>query len=149
MAFSIRPFRPVRRTGSRMTMRVVYLVVVAALLAGAVHAGSEGYVCTVATFSRLADDGTLRSDGDDPIIGQEFTVDRQSGKIIGRYMASGGYTTTVLDFGSSSQTFKVLAKTPEGLFVHILYLEIQEFRKEILKPFLLVDSSLVYSGRCK
>ncbi len=111
------------------------------------HARSNSYVCTVEGVSRLADEGTLKGSPDDPIVGKEFTVDRESGKIIGRYIGSDGFNTQVLDPGSDVQSFKVLATNRTG-FLHVLYLEIMEFAKGMLKPFLLIQSSLVYSGRC-
>jgi len=114
----------------------------------AADAGSDGYVCTVESFNRLTNEGTLVGNAKDPIIGQEFTVDRKSGKIIGKYIGSAGFNTEVLDSGSGNQSFKVLARNPWG-FLHVLYLEIQEFHKEPRKPFLLVDASIVYTGTCQ
>jgi len=90
----------------------------------------------------------LVGDAKDPIIGQEFTVDRKSGKITGKYIGSTGFNAEVLDSGSDKQSFKVLARNPWG-FLHVLYLEIQEFHKEHRKPFLLVDASIVYAGTCQ
>lgn len=111
-------------------------------------AGLEGYVCTVVAFSRLTTDGSMTSDAKDPIVGKEFTVDRKSGKIVGRYIGSTGFDTQVVDGGSDKQSFKVFAKNPWG-FLHVLYLEIQEYQKGPRKPFLLVDGSVVYSGTCQ
>ncbi|QPD02489.1 MAG: hypothetical protein Nkreftii_000263 [Candidatus Nitrospira kreftii] len=117
------------------------------LLSGGVHAGQEGYVCRIDAFSRLQNDGTMNSDTKDPIVSKEFTVDRRSGKILGRYLSSNGFDTEVLDAGSKQQSFKVIAKNSFG-FLHILYLEIMEFSDQLPKPFLLIAGSAVYSGRC-
>jgi hypothetical protein len=110
------------------------------------YAGSHSYVCTVEGFNRLTHEGTLKASLDDPIIGKEFTVDRKSGKIIGRYIGSDAFDLQVLDPGSLNQSFKVMGTTRP--FLHVLYLQIEEFVEEGLKPFLLIDGSLVYSGRC-
>jgi hypothetical protein len=110
-------------------------------------AAQESYACTVQSLSRLSDGGTLVRATGDPIEGRDFAVNRASGKIIGKYLGSGGFDTKVLDAGSAAQSFKVLATSRGSL--HVLYLEIQQFRPGVLKPFVLVDGSLVYAGVCK
>jgi len=121
------------------------------LFAGKVYAGQEGYVCTIAKRHSIENDGTLDSAVRTPIVKKilesEFTVDRQSGKIIGVYVSTGGYKTEVLDIGSKQQSFKVLARSAFG-FLHVMYLEIQEFSDEPYKPFVLIDGSVIYTGRC-
>jgi hypothetical protein len=57
------------------------------LLSGRAYAAQEGYVCHIDAFSRLQNDGTMNLDTTDPIVGKEFTVDRRSGKILGRYIS--------------------------------------------------------------
>jgi len=57
----------------------------------------DSYVCTVKSPSRLGDDGVLHPARGDAMKGQDFTVDRASGKMIGRYLASGGFDTKVMD----------------------------------------------------
>lgn len=133
--------------GTRVT-RYLLLGVVASFLSASALAGVDSYVCTISSFSWLRDDGILVSDPKDPIIGEEFTVDRTTGKIIGRYMSSTGFRTEVLDAGSTRQAFKVLARNSAG-FLHVLYLEIQEFHNAVRKPFILVQGTLVYGGACE
>lgn len=128
--------------------RCVAAFLLALFYVSAADAGIESYVCTVGSFGRLTNEGKLASDAKDPIVGKEFTVDRKSGKIIGRYIGTTGFDTKVLDGGFDKQSFKMLAKNPSG-FPHVLYLEIQEFRKEPRKPFLLIDGSIIYSGTCQ
>ena len=129
-------------------MRIVTLVTALIFYASGAHAGAGSYVCTVAAFNRLTNEGILTADSKDPIIGKEFAVDRSTGKIIGRYIGTQGFNTQVLDSGSDNQSFKMLATNPVG-FLHVLYLEIQEFNKGLKKPFLLVDAAIVYSGSCQ
>jgi hypothetical protein len=130
-----------------MIRYIVLSALFTVLISGRAHAAQEGYVCHIDAFSRLQNDGTMISDPKDPIVGKEFTVDRRSGKILGRYLSSNGFDTEVLDTGSKQQSFKVIAKNSFG-FTHIMYLEIMEFSDQFSKPFLLTAGSAVYSGRC-
>jgi hypothetical protein len=143
------------REGLRLAIIFICFVSLVATIffyPNAVHAGSDGYICTVAALSRLADDGTLsrkaNDAANDPIIGKVFIVDRDIGKIIGNHINSRGFDTKVLDRGSDQQSCKVLTTNPLG-FLHVKYLEIQEFHEGPRKPFLLVDGSAVYSGTCE
>lgn len=130
-------------------MRIAALIAVAYFMCiGTSHAGSQAYICTVTAFHRLADDGNLSSSTEDPIVGKVFTVDRESGKIIGKYISSTGFETKVLDSGSEKQSFKVVATNPLG-FLHVLYLVIEEFQRELRKPFILFDGTSAYSGTCE
>lgn len=129
-------------------MRTSLPACVLCLVAAPVLAGPDSYVCTIQSFSRLNEGGALTSDRGDPILGEEFVVDRGSGRIMGKYIASAGYETKVLDPGSIQQSFKMVASTTVG-FKKVLYLQVHEFNKAERKPFLLVDASLIYAGTCK
>jgi hypothetical protein len=130
-------------------MRLATIVFSIGLLVSPAFGGTESYVCSVSSLKTLRDDGALTADNPkDPITGQEFTVDRITGKIIGKYLESTGYQTRVLDSGSDQQSFKMIGTSSPG-YLHVLYLQIDEFRKARLKPFVLVDNSLVYSGTCQ
>jgi hypothetical protein len=144
--FAHHRMRSIFETSMSLPIRLGLLLPLVALMAASVQAGPEGYVCTVSSFSHLTAEGTLNSDPQDPFIGQQFTVDRQSGKIIGKHVSSRGFKTEVLEYGSTSQSFKMLGRSPG--FLHILYMEILEFSEASLKPFVLVDGSRIYSGRC-
>lgn len=132
---------------SLMIRYIVLSALFTVLLSSRAYAAQEGYVCHIDAFSRLQNDGTMNLDTTDPIVGKEFTVDRRSGEVLGRYISSNGFRTEVLDAGSKQQSFKVIAKNSFG-FLHIMYLEIMEFSDQLSKPFLLVIGSVVYSGRC-
>ena len=95
-----------------LPIRLGLLLSLVVFISDIVHAGQEGYVCTVSSFSRLTEEGTLNSDPHDPFTGQQFTVDRQSGKIIGKHVSSREFQTEILEHGSTSQSFKMLARSP-------------------------------------
>jgi len=132
-------------------MRTAFFLILAALGALApwpATARSDSYVCTISYSGRLNDDGFLIATTDDPILGKEFTVDRTSGKIIGRYIGTAGFSTRVLDGGSNQQSFKMLAMNSLGL-IHVMYLEVQEFQQSSRKPYVLRDGPHTYGGTCE
>jgi hypothetical protein len=90
---------------ARPTMEKAAIVATFLFFATPAIAAPESYVCTVQSLSRLADDGTLLRSTGDPIEGRDFGVDRASGKIIGKYLGSGGFDTKVLDAGSDARSF--------------------------------------------
>ena len=108
-----------KRILGHKSLRLGYLVVHVTLLTSTVHAGSESYVCEVASRSVLTAEGTLKVDLADPIVGKQCSVDRESGKIIGRHISSSGHKTEVLEQGSESQSFKMLARSWGALHISI------------------------------
>lgn len=69
---------------SLMIRYIVLSALFTVLFSGQAQPAQEGYVCHIDAFSRLQNDGTMNLDTTDPIVGKEFTVDRRSGKILGR-----------------------------------------------------------------
>lgn len=128
-------------------MNRLLLALILAIQCVSALAGSDGYVCTVRSFHRLGDAGTLSTEPKDPIVGQEFTVDRSTGKILGRYISNSSFKTEVLDAGSKTQSFKTIAKSHAG-FLHVIYYQVLEFAEGSRKPFVLMDGSLIYAGTC-
>jgi hypothetical protein len=124
-----------------------YLTFITLLLYASVsQAGNEGYVCKVAAVANLTDRGTLSSNPKDELIGEEFTVDRQSGKIIGRWIKSEDYKTEVISRGYGGWSFKAIGRqNPESESL-AMYLEIAEHRQA--KPFILWHEPRMFSGRC-
>jgi hypothetical protein len=129
-------------------MRIFLVFITLSFYSGVLQAGAEGYVCKVAARTHLTDTGTLSSDPKSEWIGDVFTVDRKSGKIIGTSIKSDDYKTEVIDVGSSKWSFKAIGKTGDMFGTLVMYLEVWEHRKGSPKPFILVDSVVMYSGTC-
>lgn len=85
-------------------------------------------------------------------IKQEFTVDRQTGIMVGSLKNS--YTTkpVVIDQGSSENSFKVVTtmRLDQGIGAgsNIYSLIIKEYDEAARKPFVFLENSMVYFGGC-
>ncbi len=116
-------------------------------------AGVHAYECTVKNELHTDNDGILISDHE-IYKGKIFNVDRKTGMVLGGGLGNSSYKTkTVIDPGSKEQSFKLLwqshpvAGTSNG--INSVYLTVQEFNKNYLKPFIVVEGSTVLSGTCK
>lgn len=124
---------------------------IAALLAACValpmpsHAGDD-YLCTVRAVYDLTDGGEL---ADSPFgVGQRFSVNRETGVLTGGLEHPAWSRVTVLDRGSTEQSFKVVAvSTAEFPFLH--YLDIREYTSGSVKPFSYTAGSLLRTGTCE
>lgn len=124
---------------------------IAALLAACValpmpsHAGDD-YLCTVRAVYDLTDGGELANS---PFgVGQRFSVNRETGVLTGGLEHPAWSRVTVLDRGSTEQSFKVVAvSTAEFPFLH--YLEIREYTSGSVKPFSYTAGSLLRTGTCE
>lgn len=78
----------------------------------------------------------------------EFVVDKGTGRISGgtfsNHNANG--QPQVLDFGSKEQAFKALTIFKPNITINYLYIE--EFAENKEKPFMFIDGSNVFSGKC-
>jgi hypothetical protein len=107
---------------------------------------AAGYKCNVKHSLQLGKDGSLkpRALGDRKM---EFVIDRASGRMLGD-LASTIWNIEVLDRGSDKQSYKVLYTSQPGPFLYIQLLQIEEEENGPVKPFLLVDSTEIYTGTC-
>jgi hypothetical protein len=137
---------------TRIAVKLPIFLLVISAISGAstlrAFAGGGGYVCRIVSESIINDSGSIEVRPKHPIIGQDFTVDRASGRIIGRYIGSQGRDPNVIEHGSNQQSFKVIAKNSWG-YVHLMLLEVEEYNQGVEKPFLLVDDTEVMSGLCE
>ena len=133
-----------------MTAKELVILTALATLSMApfVVSASGGYVCTISTYSVVTKDGRLDYRLNDPMVGQEFTVDKDSGKVIGKYLSSDWLETKVLQLGTETMAFKMFGRSP-GRASRAMLLQIDEFAQTPLKPFLLMYDAVVYSGQCR
>ena len=110
------------------------------------------YECTVKSELALDSEGYLKAYPIPVEVGSVFSVDRVSGKIIGKPFTNiRADSVRVLDEGSSEQSFKVLSLSMalKGEY-NTGFLIIDEFQKAEYKPFVGQDgTSTIYSGLCK
>jgi hypothetical protein len=120
------------------------------LLPAASTAGPLEYVCTVKQELSVTDDGNLKPYKNPIEIGNTFSIDRKTGKIIGRsFSNSTAREVQIITQGDSSRNFEVLsASSPTGKATTDLVI-VHEWKKGLEKPFVGLESGMVYSGTCK
>jgi hypothetical protein len=116
-----------------------------------VLAGDTHYFCTIISASRLSDDGTLANEAlTKPTIGQQFTVDRETGRIIGGPLDNSRLRIQLIDKGTHEMSFQSIAFSTQHS--HTTHIQIQEWQLTETKPFVGTTTLYypgVYSGICK
>lgn len=133
----------------------------------------EWLTCTIKGVYEVSEDGKFQELGDDvevrsltnyfkKLLGVEvkpsvfgfmidkvFTISRLQGKYrVYPAISNLKSKITILDKGSEQQSFKVLS-IKSGSFKVVQYLEIDLYKKSHLKPFKLINQSIVmFSGTC-
>jgi len=108
------------------------------------------YKCNIerVVSSEVANESSLKF-----YIGQEFTVDRKTGMMVGALKNSYVTKPQVIDFGSNENSYKVIAslKVSEGAGAgsNIYALTISEFIRGSSKPFVFLQNSNIFLGSCK
>jgi hypothetical protein len=114
-------------------------------------AGQTHYTCIIMSASKLTGDGALASDWSmKPFLGQKFTVDRETGRIIGGPLENSKMRIQLIDKGSVETSFQVFAHSRQKS--HTTHIQIEEFQGTESKPFVgttTLDHPGVYSGTCK
>lgn len=112
-------------------------------------AGELSYTCEVTHIYKLSNDGSLAiSPFEKQMKGSSFSVSRASGEIVGEVIPTlRAKSTKVVNPGSGKNSFKAVADFGNQFQI----IEVQEFRKGNLKPF--VSSSMggagIVTGSCK
>jgi hypothetical protein len=132
---------------TKCALRACFVLLTLWLNADLAWAKGNGYICKITKFGFLNESGTLDFKSDDVRIGKTFAVDRRSGSIIGDWVTTENWNTTVLDVGSKSQSFKMIATTEP--IVHVMYLNVQEYASGSIKPFVFLDDTMVVTGTCE
>ncbi len=82
-------------------------------------------------------------------VGKNFHVNRGLGIYsTPKFSNEKNWRVTVLDKGSSDQSFKVLSLSSWG-YVHAQYFQVDLFEDSEKKPFRLVDGGTIYTGFCE
>jgi hypothetical protein len=116
-----------------------------------VIAGDTHYTCIIISASRLTDEGTLASHSSlKSTIGEKFTVDRETGRIIGGPLDNSHLKIQLIDKGSREMSFQSFALSTQRS--HTIHIQIQEFQPAESKPFVGTTTLYypgVYSGTCQ
>ena len=114
-------------------------------------AGDTHYSCIIMSASTLTGEGALATDWSmKPFLGQEFTVDRETGRILGGPLENSKMRIQLIDKGSVETSFQVFAHSRQKS--HTTHIQIEEFQGTESKPFVgttTLDHPGVYSGKCK
>lgn len=120
------------------------------------YAGAQELIpkmlCQVKSVYRLNTDGTLTSakfgPGTNMFANSEtFVLDRAAGVFNSQALSNKDMVTTVLDYGSTKQSYKAISRNTTG-YVHARYLEVQVFADSMDKPFMMTDGGNIYTGKC-
>lgn len=129
-----------------------HALLLAILLAVSVSAHAAGDLsCTITGASEVMADGSLnplagKKDYYETVAGAEFIVQRDSGTMMGRFVNNSGYKVSVLDKGSATNSYKVLAVRGGGR-VQSQYFEVRLQEKGDKKPFVLIAAEVLH-GVC-
>lgn len=114
--------------------------------------GPDSYECSVTEQLFLQDGGSLERPPIPFLLGKTFTVNRNTGAIVGEGSSSwffAAHETRILTRGNEHSSFVATNVAParEG-GVHHTTLFIREYHKARLKPFVVLDGVQVLSGVC-
>ena len=120
------------------------------LMSHSVHAESD-LTCTITGVSEVSAEGTLealagKKNYYETVVGAEFIVQRDKGVMMGRFVSNSGWKITVLDLGSSQNSYKVLSTRSNGR-VQSQFFEVRLQDKGPKKPFVLVAAEVLH-GTC-
>ncbi|MEQ1793000.1 MAG: hypothetical protein ABL970_02320 [Nitrospira sp.] len=119
-------------------------------LSGLTHAGDSHYECTVLSTWTLTQYGGLEPHWTNKsMVGNKFTVDRITGRIIGGPLDNANLQIEVIDRGTREMSFQALSRSTQK--THTTHIEIQEFLSGTEKPFVGMTTLYypgVYSGIC-
>jgi hypothetical protein len=107
--------------------------------------------CTFSGASEISAEGTLealagKKNYYETVAGAEFIVQRDKGLMMGRFVNNSGWKVTVLDMGSSQNSYKVLSTRTSGR-VQSQFFEVRLQEKGLKKPFVLVAAEVLH-GTC-
>ena len=122
----------------------------ALLLCSPSHAESD-LTCTFSGASEITAEGNLdalagKKNYYETIAGAEFIVQRDKGLMMGRFVNNSGWKVSVLDIGSTQNSYKVLSTRNSGR-VQSQFFEVRVQDKGPKKPFVLVAAEVLH-GTC-
>jgi hypothetical protein len=118
-----------------------------------VTAGVHAYECKIKSELHTNNAGLLISKNKIYLSGV-FNVERKTGVVLGGGLGNSSYKTkTVIDPGGKEQSFKLLWESHPVVGIsggiNSVYLTVEEFNENYLKPFIVVVGNTVLSGTCK
>ncbi|EOX1578104.1 hypothetical protein ACPD0P_003388 [Vibrio cholerae] len=127
-------------------MRLLALMVV--LFSSGVFA-LDDYKCLIKNAVTVGSNGELKELGDKFVIDKLFTVNRRTGDMTGSIKNNYVTTPSVLDYGSSENSFKAIATMKNEITTNVYVLTIEEFDDSPQKPFVFLSNSDVFYGTCE
>ena len=132
-----------------MKKRLHFLMFLVLTLSAQSFAGKDKYVCTIQQVQALHSSGSFNT-LDSYLLGKSFTIDRDTGKIVGKPFENKNHKETqIIDPGSEKSSYKhIVASNPPD--TEFQYVYIREFTNGPKKPFWGTDDGdKVLSGICK
>jgi hypothetical protein len=136
-------------------MPTIHLIGAATLMLASTAslAGSSAYQCEISEQLHLGGDGSLKQPPSPWLIGSRFSVDRDTGALVGPDHSLWGFPnskSTVIARGNAQSSFVVLITTPAcGDGVTATTIHVEEFVKGGAKPFVASKGTQVASGTCE
>jgi len=134
-------------------MRILFTAIMACVFPLLAYSGTFTYECTIKHELQLNSEGQLSTEYT-LYVGNTFNVDRKSGLVLGGGLGNSTYKSRhIIDPGGKEQSYTLMwishpiSGTSGG--VHSTYLNIEEHNDNLLKPFVLIQSSSVLTGTCK
>jgi hypothetical protein len=114
-------------------------------------AATSHYDCVVLSALSLDEQGLLsRHWSTNAIIGEKFTVDRETGRVMGGPLDNAKMNIEVIDRGTTEMSFQAFSRSRQRS--HTSHIEVDEYYKGRQKPFMGTTTLYyagVYSGICE
>lgn len=81
-------------------------------------------------------------------IGQKFLLNRETGKYKFKDFGNEYYENTIIDVGSTKQSYKVISKS-SGPYIHTQYIQVDVYQKNGDMNFRIMDSDILFTGNCQ
>lgn len=136
-------------------MKKIYLILalILCLLPMSPYAAENTYTCKILEAIEMTDDGYMQKHKGmwKSTIGQTFTVNRNTGEMIGHPFTTDGWLggTKVLNRGGNGNSYKAIVVSG-GPNISIKYIHIAEYKEQLSKPFWgSGDDDVIFSGLCE
>ena len=127
------------------------LIIATILACDNIFAGDLSYECEIRSQNTISDDGVFELGS--VYKGNKFHVDRSTGVVLGGDVGNSLYPTkNILDPGNDQMSYKLIWIS-DGIYGadrhhNTVYLVIEEYAKQMLKPFILIINATVLTGLC-
>lgn len=136
-----------------MYSKILMLCMFCCVFSQGILAGDKSYHCVISDQLLLAEDGSFDKLSDNTLVGKRFSIDRNTGYMTGPENTSlllSGQKTTILAHGNADNSFVMDSVAPARAGgVHLTTVRVDEFKKSVKKPFLIVSGAYILSGLCE